>query len=589
MSISTSDLDFDKIKAKLKTYFKQSDEFADYDFEASGLSNILDVLAYNTHVNGLTANMAINESFLSTAQLRSSILQHAEALGYYPKSATASTAYLNVSVNAPSGPSRVVMPEYTQFRVDVDQITYIFRTTTNVSAPKVDGTYTFDVEVKQGEPKARTFVVGADDDSQVFVIPDENVDTSTVVVKVFDNFTTANYTPYVDVNKALTIDQNSTVYMMREVANGHYEVFFGDGNVLGKAPVAGNKIRVEYLSTQGSVANTASQFIGSLLRVGADEYPIIVNSATESAGGSSKESIESIRKNAPALHATQKRLVTALDYQTLIQSTFSNYIDGVVAWGGEDNDPPKFGCVFASLNFKPGLDSAVQDEVKRLIVDQLTSNISIMSIDTEFVGPVTSFLELSVRFNVDPSKTSTTSQGLELRVSQIVQQYFADNLEKFNAVFRRSNILTRIDDLSTAILNSRIDVKIQQRISDISFGSERNYELQYPVSLASPDKDHHIITTTSFMSNGQSVVIKNELGSSRLQMFNTSNEVILANVGQYDATLGTVNIEAVNIQQPTILKVSAMPANASTIRPPRNHIIELDGSVLNVTGVREEV
>lgn len=589
MSISTSDLDFDKIKAKLKTYFKQSDEFADYDFEASGLSNILDVLAYNTHVNGLTANMAINESFLSTAQLRSSVLQHAEALGYYPKSATASTAYLNVSVTVPSGPARIILPEHTQFRADVDQIQYIFRTTANVGAPKIDNTYTFDVEVKEGEPKVRTFVVGADDDDQVFVIPDENLDTSTVVVKVFDNFTTANYTPYIDVNKALTIDENSTVYMLREVAKGHYELFFGDGNVLGKAPVAGNKIRVEYISTQGSVANTASAFIGSLLRVGADEYPIVVNSATESAGGSAKESIASIKRNAPALHATQKRLVTAQDYQTLIQSTFSNYVDDVVAWGGEDNDPPKFGCVFASLNFKPGLDQLVQQEVKRLIVDQLTSNISIMSIDTEFVDPITSFLELSASFNIDPSRTSTTSQGLELQVSQIIQQYFENNLEKFNAVFRRSNILTRIDDLSTAILNSRIDVKIQQRIQDIVTGQERSYALQYPISLASPDKDHHIITTSVFRSNGQNVVIKNKLGSSRLQMFDMANNVILANVGQYDSTTGLVNIESINVDQSTTIKVSAFPANGSTIRPPRNHLLQLDGTVLNVTGVREVV
>ena len=123
MSIFTADLDFDKIKAKLKTYFKQSDEFADYDFEASGLSNILDVLAYNTHINGLTANMAINESFLSTAQLRSSILQQAEALGYYTKSATASKEYLNESVNVPSGPERIGMPEYPQDRVAVEQTT----------------------------------------------------------------------------------------------------------------------------------------------------------------------------------------------------------------------------------------------------------------------------------------------------------------------------------------------------------------------------------------------------------------------------------------------------------------------------------
>ena len=585
MSISTSDLDFDKIKAKLKTYFKQSDEFGDYDFEASGLNNILDVLAYNTHVNGLTANMAINESFLATAQLRASVLQHAEALGYYPKSATAPTSYLNVSVNVPSGPSRIVMPEGTQFRVDVDEVTYIFRTTSNVSAPKVDGTYTYNVEVKQGDPKVRTFVVGSEDDDQVFVIPDVNMDTSTAVVKVFDNFTTENYTPYVNVNEALTINEESTVYMLREVAKGHYELFFGDGKVLGKAPIAGNKIRVEYLSTQGPAANTASDFVGSLLRVGANEYPIQVNSATVAAGGSAKESITSIKKNAPALHATQQRLVTAQDYQTLIQSNFSQYLDDVVAWGGEDNDPPKFGTVFASLNFKPDMDIQVQTEVKRLIVDQLTSNISIMSIDTEFLEPVTSYLEVSVRFNIDPSRISTSAQAMELQVAQLVQQFFEANLQRFDAVFRRSNILSRIDDMSTAILNSRMDVRLQQRIA-VGGVVERDYALKYPVSLAAPDKDDYVITTSTFTWNGRNVSIKNELGSHRLQLLDVNNNVILNNVGEYDDVSGTVNINSISSTSLEI-KVSAVPANASTIRPPRNHILSLDGTALNVTGVRE--
>ena len=589
MSISTSDLDFERIKTKLKTYFKQSDEFADYDFEASGLSNILDVLAYNTHINGLTANMAINESFLSTAQLRSSVLQHAEALGYYPKSSTAPVAYLNVTVTNPGGPDRIVLPELTEFQADVDDISYVFRTVNSVSAPKVDGTYTFDVEVKQGEFKARTFLVGSEDDDQVFVVPDENMDSSTVVVKVFDNFNTANYTPYVNVNQALTIDEDSTVYMLREIANGHYEIFFGDGNVLGKAPVAGNKIRVEYLSTQGAAANTASQFVGSLLSINGTEFPIIVNSVVEASGGSGKESTQSIKKNAPALHATQKRLVTAQDYQSLISSTFSQYLDDVVAWGGQDNDPPKFGTVFVSLNFKSDLTEQAQDEVKRVIKDQLTSNISIMSIDTDFVDPQNTFLELDVNFNIDSSRTSTTTQALLVQVAQLVRQYFSTNLETFNAVFRRSRLLAAIDSLSEAILNSSIDVKMQQRIENVLVGTESDYTTKFPVRLAEPDKDNHVITTTPFMYLGQMVSIRNQLGSNTLQLVGIGEEVILLNVGEYNNVTGAVTINAINIQEPTILKVSAIPANPSTIRPPRNYMISLEESLLSVDGLREEV
>ena len=307
----------------------------------------------------------------------------------------------------------------------------------------------------------------------------------------------------------------------------------------------------------------------------------------EASGGSEKESIASIKKNAPALHATQKRLVTAQDYQSLIGSTFSQYLDDVIAWGGQDNIPPKFGSVFVSLNFKDGLSEQAKTEVQRIIKDQLTSNISIMSIDTEFVDPEYTQLELDVSFNVDPAKTSSSIQALEVQVKQLVESYFENNLDTFNTTFRRSNLLSRIDDLSTAILNSRIDVKVQQSVSDILVGFEKDYTVNFPIVLASPDKDEHIITTSSFKYEGQRVYIKNELGSNRLQVFNLNNEVLLYNIGEYDSNAGKITINALNIEESTNLKISVKPANQSTIKPLRNYIVTLDSSMLNISSVKE--
>ena len=109
-SIKSTQLDFDTIKASLKEFLKSKSEFADYDFEASGLSNIMDVLAYNTHYNGLLANFAINESFINTAQLRSSLVSHAESIGYVPRSYTSPQAKLNaqLTVTGSNKPSRAV-------------------------------------------------------------------------------------------------------------------------------------------------------------------------------------------------------------------------------------------------------------------------------------------------------------------------------------------------------------------------------------------------------------------------------------------------------------------------------------------------
>ena len=92
--LQVTELDFDDIKNNLKTYMKNQTEFSDYNFEGSGLSTLLDVLAYNTHYLGMNANMAINEAYLDTATLRSSVVSHAKTLGYTPRSARAPVAYV---------------------------------------------------------------------------------------------------------------------------------------------------------------------------------------------------------------------------------------------------------------------------------------------------------------------------------------------------------------------------------------------------------------------------------------------------------------------------------------------------------------
>jgi hypothetical protein len=585
MTISTSDLDFSSIKAQLKTYLSQSDEFSDYNFEASGLSNILDVLAYNTHLNGLVANMAINESFLSTAQLRSSVLQHAEALGYYPKSATSATAIVNVTVEDADGPELMYLPRGTKFLTDVDDVTYQFISLETYTAEKVGSTYTFNnVVLSEGSQKVKTFIIGDASDEQVFVIPDAQMDTASVQVKLFDNFTTAQYTPYTNINNAITVNEESTVYMLREAANGQYEIFFGDGNVLGKRPVAGNKLRVEYLRTQGAPANDGVVF-ETAFAVNSDS--VTIETVAPSAGGSSKESIKSIKTNAPRMYASQQRLVTADDYTSLIMSSFSNVIDDIICWGGNENQPPKYGVVFVALKFKEGLSDLIQDEYKRLIKDQLTSNLSIMSIDTEFVEPNEAFLELTTHFNIDPAKSGETVFSLEGKVKTYIDSYVQSEVGSFGSVFRRSNLLSSIDSISEAILNSRMSVRIQQRVTDLNIGEEKDYTVNFPVVLASPDKDTHTVTTSIFRFRGQNVIIKNELGSTRLQIFDLDDVVQIANVGSYDPAKGEVFLNALRVDEHTTLKVSADPANQATLRPLRNYIVSIDPTVSSVSGTLE--
>ena len=595
MTIQNSELDFFQIKSQLKTHMQQQPEFQDYDFDASGLSNILDVLAHNTHINGLIANMAINESFLSSSQLRSSAVSHAETLGYSPKSQTAATAVVNITVSGqPNNLGTLSIPENTMFTTSIDEVGFDFFNTETCTATYdiTTDSYVFrtlsgseNIQLKEGRIKTKTFIVGDTSDDSVYVIPDTQIDTTTMVVRIFDNYLSTDFQVYNNINDVTTITDDSKVYIVRESANGFYEMFFSDGNVLGQAPSANNRIEVEYIASSGSDANGGLVF-STNATVGSD-ITITPITVAASAGGDTKESIESIKLNAPRSYTAQNRLVTANDYTAMISSNYGSYLKDVSAWGGNDNVPPQYGRVYVSLVFLDGTSQSVQDQVKNQIKDQLTSNLSIMSIDTEFVDPLETFFEIQTTFNVDPIKNLTTLEALESNVSTLISQYVSDNLGTFGAIFRRSNLLSEVDNLSTAILNSRIDVKVQQRATP-SLNVEKDYVLNYPCALSTTDKDTHVVTSTVFKNpiHGN-VVIKNELGSNRLQMLDLDGVVKIQNIGSYDASKGEVKLNALNISQVSgdSLKVSAVPANPSTISPLRNYVITLDEEISNVNGL----
>ena len=221
-NIQSTQLDFDAIKTKLKTYLAQQTEFADYNFEASGLSNVLDVLAYNTHFNGLIANFALNESFLNTAQLRSSVVSQAEALGYNPRSVTSATAYVNISVTvSDSGrPSTITLPKYTTFNTSIDDVTYTFYTLDDHTATD-DGTGSYSflnntgttaIPIKQGTIKTKTFYAGTASDRQIYVIPDTSIDTSTTRVSVYTSATSSDFLAYTKLYEAVSITETSSLY-----------------------------------------------------------------------------------------------------------------------------------------------------------------------------------------------------------------------------------------------------------------------------------------------------------------------------------------------------------------------------------------
>jgi hypothetical protein len=589
--IKSSELDFDNIKASLKSYLQSKSEFSDYDFEASGLSNILDVLAYNTHVNGLTANVGLNEAFLSSAQLRSSVVSHAETLGYYARSKTGSTAVINLSAQA-SGESvsTVSIPPQFTFSTTVDEVNYTFQTTETLTATNNgSGGFVFknssgnaNIRIKEGTLKTKNFIVGNVSDDQVFVIPDTTIDTSTLKVYVYDSTTSSTYTEYSNINDTVRINTDSTVYIIREVPNGYFELTFSDGNVLGKSPVAGNKIVVTYLSVKGAVVNGASVFTpDDTVKIGLANYNLAVTLVSKSAGGDDKESISSIKSNAPIAFASQQRLVTAEDYKALIAQRYSSFIDDVIAWGGADNVPPIYGRVYVSLKFKDGIDEDTRNSVKDSIRSQLGGNLAIMSIDTVFTDPTNTYLECTTRFNFDPDLSGDTVETIQSTVQSTINQYFEDNLTTFDAVFRRSLLLAVVDNISPAILNSRMDVKVQQRWSPI-LNNQSDFTVNFPVAIAAPDDVEYIVSSGLFKdADGATVYFRNKLEETKLELIdNTTGAVKKDNIGTYNQGLGTVNLVGMEISDFSgdSIKISVKPANQSTVKPLRNYILTIDAN-----------
>lgn len=588
-TVKSTALDFDSIKNNLKTFLANKDEFKDYNFEASGLSNILDVLAYNTHFNGLIANFALNESFISTAQLRSSIVSLAEGIGYVPDSKTSSqaTVKLSTSLAGVSGrPSQIQIPSGFKFTATVDDEDYVFQTQENLTG--VDdgfGFYEFKtanasniITIFEGTAKTKTFLITEQSESAVYIIPDANMDTSTAVVRLYENPTASSFSTYTNILNATTISQLSTLYILKEAPNGFFELSFGNGTTLGRAPDAGEKATVNYLASNGAGANTAKTFTPQTqITVDGVGYDMTVTTQGKAVGGGERETAESIRKNAPFQYASQNRMVTHPDYSTLVLRNFSTLIKDIKTFGGEDALEPEFGVVFMSVLFNDDVPTSTVDVTKQSIRD-LAEQLSVASFELKFADPVDTFVEVRVFFQFNPRLTTLSRNTVQDNVQAAVDNYFLNSVGMFSQSFRRSNMLTDIDAVSPAVLSSRAEIFMQRRFTPTLTRIE-DHKLRYPVPIAGPDDEFHRITSTAFTFQDKNCIIRNRLSSNVLEVFNQEdNIVIVDNVGSYgNDTISLVGLQIDGIiGGGTQIKLSAKPSNESAISPLRQDILKYD-------------
>lgn len=484
-TLRISELDFDSIKTNLKDFLRSQNQFQDFDFEGSGLSVLLDVLAYNTHYMSYYVNMVANEMFIDTAQLRNSILSHAKLLNYRPRGTVSPTAIVNISVtpsiNEDQNITTLTLPAYTTFLSEpMDGITYQFMTTEADSASKIGNTFTFsNVAIKQGELTSLTYTVSPSNSKRRYTIPSSTVDLDTIIVTVQEsqgNTFTTKYTKSEDLTENTS---NSSIYFIEENpdSNGSYTISFGDG-VIGKALANGNIIYIRYIDCQGPAANKANTFTLITPINGYDDN-VVVTSISSASGGSEKETIEQIRKRAPIHYTVQNRAVTVDDFKSIITSDYP-HIESVSVWGGEDNVPPIYGKIFISLNSKDGYEISIIE--KDRIVNEIIANRSVLTVIPEIVDPEYVYLIFVSKINYDSNLTPYNESELKELCRNAFIDYRDVNLRTFESVYRNSSLYRVIDAVDNSITSSEIGIYLQKRFEP-TLGETKNYELKFNTPL----------------------------------------------------------------------------------------------------------
>ena len=479
--LQISDLDFDQIKTNLKAYLKQQSQFQDYDFDGAGLNILLDILAYNTHYNSYYLNMVANEAFLDTALLRDSVVSHAKTLGYIPFSVTAPRAIVNVTVNSgTTTPETLTIPKGFTFSSNlIDSLSYNFVVLEETTVTKSNTSFFFEnLDIYEGSLVSYVFNYTENSNPKsVFVLPDNNIDTTTISVSVSPNVGNTSTQVYNQVTDILDITSTSNVYFLQESKNGNYEIYFGDG-VVGKALNDGAVVTVTYLVTNGVAANQTNGFVAAS-SIGAYS-DIVVDVVDVASGGSTRETVDSIKYSAAAQYATQNRLVTVKDYESYIKSKYPS-VDSLSVWGGETETPKVFGKVYIAL--KPKANYFISETEKQRIIDDIINPKAIVSVSAEIRDAQFLYLIVENRVQYDPKKTSSDEGSIKTNIRQAILDYRDTNLNKFAGTFILSKLQDSIDATNgDSIIGSETVVRVQRRFTP-QLNESVSYTIKYNVPI----------------------------------------------------------------------------------------------------------
>jgi hypothetical protein len=534
--INLTSLDFDEQKASLKTFLQGQTVFDSYDFEGSGLSVLLDVLTYNTVYNNLYNNLSINEMFLDSARKRNSVVSIAKELGYRPNSAICARATVNIKVNSPSA---FLIPANSPFSTVVDGVTYVFYNSSALYSSSTAPNYTFTgielIEKSNQLSFKYTVATGVQ-----YIIPNKYADLSTLKVTVQDTTGSSNITTFTLADNIVDVTRISTVYWVKEIDDGLYELVFGDG-IIGVSLSAGNVVNLNYAVSSLGAPNGARLFSYT-------DNNVYVTTTSPATGGALPEDIESIRFNAPRAYSSQNRGVTADDYKSLIYSNFPA-AKSISVWGGEDNIPPIYGKTFICV--KPTSGDILTTSQKDYIINSLLPSRNVLTIIPEIVDPEYIGLIIHTTVYYNELNTNRTADTIKTIVQDAILYYDSTELQKFDSMFRYSKFSKVIDGSEDSIVSNITTVTLKRAISP-----KYNINAEYAINLINPiyysGSSEDIILSSGFYIEGNTFVhyvCDDGIGNIRLFYLDSNNFRVYTNnyLGSVDYSKGIIKFKNIKI------------------------------------------
>ena len=625
--LDVTELDFDAIKSNLINYFKNTEPFKDWDYTGSGLNQLLDVLSYNTHYNAMLAHTAVNESFIDTAQIRSSVVSNAKLLGYIPRSKSSPTINVgiqfNKQTNADNPLSYITLNKGALFKTTYGDNSYIYTTLDDHRLelnPDTNRYFKNNITLREGSIRTNRFPIINSFDKTVYSIDDDNIDITTLIVRVYDHKNSdvfevyKNFTTLELPNESFLAD--APLYFLSENAYGKYEIYFSNNNVFGKKPPNLGVVEIEYLTTTGSLSNGASIFtyVGELPQYTNGSLVTTVSTVDsfgntvpgKAFGGNERESIDSIRLNAPSAFVAQNRTVTANDYKSLIYSNFP-IAKSIAVWGGESNIPPQYGNVYISIQPQAQNINGEQNELtltpdEKQSVLAFLDNKKILSITPVLVDPQRVTLVLDVLFKYNSNLGLLSTNQLQNKVFTVVGEFNRDYLESFEKVFRHSNLLRSVDTCDASILNSLVRVfvsktfKVEAEQIDtvpsriiLDFGTPLTVIDDKTIAYSDPWllRGNRIYLGDE-ASNVQGIrnVFRYTIEAGQISKFKDNNGIEVPPIGTIDLEKGILSIDGLkgdDGQELLSFNIDVIPLS-NDIAPKRNQLLSIDVDRLSITG-----